>query len=140
MDNLIIIRELIYQAQAISYGKNVNTFITISDNLQKALLVLNYEIENLKNDNKFNYDRIKNNFNYKKKDVLCRYWRANCCKYGNNCNFKHLKFRNNSIKLYCPFGQSCKYGNKCNCAQNIRNKNNNITYCNNSNNTVTSLQ
>ena len=73
--------------------------------------------ENLINDlREFNYN------NQCKSQLTCKYWRADCCNYGNRCRFKHFKINNSP--LVCPYGRKCRkmVNGKCNCAQNIRNQ------------------
>ena len=75
------------------------------------------KIENLVNElRELNYD------NQCTVNMICKYWRAGCCKFGSRCRFKHLKI--NEFPLTCPYGRKCKrrINGKCYCVLNIRNK------------------
>ena len=66
---------------------------------------------------------IDTNYHLKSQSqIVCRYWRANCCAFGDRCKFKHPKVNNNP--LVCPFDKKCnrRVNVVCICAIKIRNK------------------
>ena len=78
---------------------------------------------------------IENNNSYDLNWNLCKFWRAECCKFNKqDCKFIHLD-NLGSYGLHCPFQSECILnGINCNCAEKIRKKwngnNNNINSIN----------
>ena len=101
----------------------------IADSMQRALRnKSNFEsmlrdIENVVNDlREYNYNNQCSSYR------TCKYWRAECCIYGDHCRFKHFKI--NKYPLDCPYGIRCKrkINGICNCVMNIRKKVNHRTF------------
>jgi hypothetical protein len=112
-------------------------------NLIVPKLILNNGNNN-NNNNQWNYNNnnvkynLNNNINNNTNNAtICRYWKANCCKFKNNCRFAHKKLNANPTN--CPFGLHCKYNinGKCDCIKRIQNKNRYLKLINKNNNNKT---